>query len=248
MRQQQRQEHPLTLLAAAVWLGTAALLLLFSFWVQPAAGARYYEQQQDFSESSVPKASYRWDKNNDGDPLQWCVWKEKGVANKYYVWTKMAVQDWRRALEEYTGSEGGWDMSVRYAPQKSGMAGDAGCDVRVYIYDTYKDFPGYPEQTGAYTAVKYTGGVAMGATVYLSPRVLHGDGKSEIDLPGYAFRSSAVHEAGHVLGLGHMNAEKGYLMSPLFDFWEQKDQLPITTLELSALAEVYGSGGFSAPQ
>jgi predicted Zn-dependent protease len=75
--------------------------------------------------------------------------------------------------------------------------------------------------------------------------VLHGDGETEIDLPTYAFRNSAVHEVGHVLGLGHMQSEKGYLMSPQFDFWEEDDQLPITTLELDALVQVYGSDGYS---
>jgi hypothetical protein len=33
-------------------------------------------------------------------------------------------------------------------------------------------------------------------------------------------------------------------MSPQFDFFEEKDQLPITTLELDALVEVYGTDGF----
>ncbi len=54
--------------------------------------------------------------------------------------------------------------------------------------------------------------------IYLSPIVLYGDGKTEIHLPSYAFRNSAVHEVGHVLGLGHMQLQKGYLMmSPQFD-------------------------------
>lgn len=53
-----------------------------------------------------------------------------------------------------------------------------------------------------------------------------------------------MHEVGHVLGFGHMLSEKGYLMSPQFDFWEEDDQLPITTLELNALVEVYSSDGF----
>jgi predicted Zn-dependent protease len=74
---------------------------------------------------------------------------------------------------------------------------------------------------------------------------LHGDGKTEINLPTYAFRNSAVHEIGHVLGLGHMQSQKGYLMSPQFDFWEDKDQLPITTLELRALIKTYGTDGFN---
>jgi hypothetical protein len=81
--------------------------------------------------------------------------------------------------------------------------------------------------------------------IYLSPLVLHGDGKTEINLPSYAFRNSAVHEVGHVLGLGHMELQKGYLMSPQFDFWEANEQLPITRLELDALVKAYGTDGFS---
>ncbi len=80
--------------------------------------------------------------------------------------------------------------------------------------------------------------------VYLSPLVLHGDGITEINLRSYAFRNSAVHEVGRALGLGHMQLQKGYRMSPQFDFWEESDQLPITTLELDALVKVYGTGGF----
>jgi hypothetical protein len=34
-------------------------------------------------------------------------------------------------------------------------------------------------------------------------------------------------------------------MSPQFDFWEEKDQLPITTLELHALIKTYGTDGFN---
>jgi predicted Zn-dependent protease len=54
-----------------------------------------------------------------------------------------------------------------------------------------------------------------------------------------------VHEVGHVLGLGHMQLQKGYLMSPQFDFWETNEQLPITRLELDALVKAYGTDGFS---
>jgi hypothetical protein len=68
------------------------------------------------------------------------------------------------------------------------------------------DFPDYPSQTGAYTPVKFHEGSEgeIDANVYLSPFILHGDGETEIDLPSYAFRNSAVHEPDHVLGLGHM--------------------------------------------
>lgn len=210
-------------------------MLFFSFFSH-AYAASFYKEQTDFSETTVPLANYRWEHG-----LQWCIYKEPDVPNKYYVWAKLAVQDWRKALREYTGNDQAWSMSARYVADESQMAG---CDVKVYIYDTYKDFPSYPEQKGAYTAVKYDGGIANSASVYMSPKVLHGDGVTELELRGYAFRNSAVHEAGHVLGLSHMNKEKGYLMSPVFDFFEQSDQLPITTLELSTLIDIYGSDGF----
>lgn len=215
-----------------------AASLFASILFAPALAATYYEQQTDFDEQSVPQAGYSWDR----DSLQVCISKEDSVPNKYYVWAKLAVQDWRNALREYTGEANAWDVSARYAPSERAMAG---CDVRVYIYDTYKDFPDYPDQKGAYTAVQYTGGVSDEASVYMSPRVLHGDGSTEIDLPGYAFRNSAVHEIGHVLGLSHNAKIKGYLMSPQFDFWEEDDQLPITTLELSTLVEIYDGRGLA---
>jgi hypothetical protein len=41
-----------------------------------------------------------------------------------------------------------------------------------------------------------------------------------------------------------MQSQKGYLMSPQFDFWQSSEQLPITTLELDALVRVYGLDGF----
>lgn len=213
-----------------------AAAVLFAPLVMQAQAATYYKEQTDFSETSVPVAGYRWTHD-----LQWCVYKEPGVPNKYYVWVKLAVQDWRKALREYTDKPQEWNMSVRYVQDESRMAG---CDVRVFIFKTYKEFPDYPLQTGAYTAAQYVSGIADTASVYMAPKVLHGDGKTEIDLPSYAFRNSAVHEAGHVLGLSHMAKQKGYLMSPLFDFWEQHDQLPITTLELSSLVGIYGKNGF----
>lgn len=212
------------------------MLFIFPLFV-PVFAATHYEQQTDFDESSVPVSEYRWDKEN----LQACIFKEESVPNKYYVWAKLAAQDWRKALKEYTDNAQVWNMSARYVPDENMMAG---CDVKVYIYDTYRDFPAYPEQMGAYTAVRYAGDISDEASVYLSPRVLHGDGSTEIDLPTYAFRNSAVHEMGHVLGLSHNEKIKGYLMSPQFDFWEQDDQLPITTMELSTLIEIYGKGGF----
>ncbi len=201
-------------------------------------GASYYEEQSDFSETSIPTASYRWEQ---GD-IKGCIFKEEGVKNSYYVWTKLAVQEWRQALQEYTDNHAAWNFTARYVNSEAEMEA---CDVKFYIYDTYKDFPDYPAQTGAYTAVRFTeGGGDLDARVYLAPRVLHGDGETEIDLPGYAFRNSAVHEVGHVLGLRHMQSLKGYLMSPQFDYWEENDQLPITTLELETLVNMYGNDGF----
>jgi hypothetical protein len=221
-------------LAAAAFIMAAAVL--FSFIPSAAFAARYYEEQTDFTETKVPASGFTW-----SDGLQVCIFRQADIPNSYYVWAKLAVQEWRQALREYTGNEQGWTMTARYSPSESQMKG---CNVKVHIYDTYKDFPEYPNQTGAYTAVQYTGGDAEGADVYLAPVVLHGDGKTEIKLPNYAFRNSAVHEMGHVLGLGHMGKEKGYLMSPVFDYFDNKDQLPITTLELSTLVGLYGTDGF----
>lgn len=210
----------------------ASALAIASF--SPALGATYYADQTDFTESSIPLASYRWDRND----IEGCIYKEDGVDNSYYVWTKMAVQKWRQALREYTDNQDAWSFTARYVKTQAELES---CDVKFYIYDTYKDFPDYPTMTGAYTSVSPGN---LDARVYLAPLVLHGDGETEIDLPGYAFRNSAVHEVGHVLALGHMQSEKGYLMSPQFDFWEEDDQLPITTLELGTLVDEYGDDGF----
>jgi hypothetical protein len=210
----------------------AAFLVIANF--SPALAARYYEEQTDFTETSVPLANYSWNQ----DHIEGCIYKEDGVKNSYYVWTKLAVQKWRQALREYTNNQDAWSFTARYVKSEDALKS---CDIKFYIYDTYKDFPDYPAQTGAYTSVNPNN---LDARVYLAPLVLHGDGETEIDLKGYAFRNSAVHEVGHVLGLGHMQSEKGYLMSPQFDFFEEEDQLPITTLELDALVEVYGTDGF----
>src|SRR5262245_54270744 len=102
-----------------------------------AYAAAYYKEQTDFSETTVPVATYRWTHD-----LQWCIYKEPGVTNKYYVWVKLAVQDWRNALREYTGNTE-WNMSAHYVSDKKGMAG---CDVKIYIHGTYKEFPDYPNQ------------------------------------------------------------------------------------------------------
>jgi hypothetical protein len=216
-----------------------AILLSFVLLAAPSAfAAIYYEAQTNFTETSIPTAGFTWHDN-----LQICIFKQADIPNSYYVWTKLAVQEWRQAVREYTSNQRGWNMTAHYAPSESQMEN---CNVKVHIYDTYKEFPEYPRQTGAYTAVEYSNGIADSANVFLSPLVLHGDGKTEIKLPDYAFRNSAVHEVGHILGLAHMKSEKGYLMSPIFDYFENKDQLPITTLELSTLVKLYGKDGFSS--
>jgi hypothetical protein len=187
---------------------------------------------------------HSWDK----DDIESCIYKEDGVDNAYYVWTKLSVQKWRQALQEYTGNPEEWNITARFVKSDAELES---CDIKVYIYDKYSDFPDYPAQTGAYTSVTFKAGAGgeenndFDLRIYLSPLVLHGDGKTEINLPSYAFRNSAVHEVGHVLGLGHMQLQKGYLMSPQFDFWETNEQLPITRLELDALVKAYGTDGFS---
>lgn len=226
-------------LASGAFFFSIALLLSFVLLLIPLAFASsYYEEQTNFAETSVPTSGFMWHEN-----LQICIFKQADIPNAYYVWTKLAVQEWRQALREYTSNKQGWNMTAHYLPSESQMGN---CNVKVHIYDSYKEFPEYPRQTGAYTAVEYSNGEAESANVYLSPLVLHGDGKTEIKLPDYAFRNSAAHEIGHVLGLAHMKTEKGYLMSPVFDYFENKDQLPITTLELSALVKIYGKEGFSS--
>lgn len=217
----------------------ATFLAIIIFNFVPAFAAKYYAEQTNFTETFVPTADYSWSQYS----IDVCIYKEASVPNSYYVWTKLAVQSWRQALREYTGNQEAWNITARYVKS---LAALESCDVKVYIYSTYKEFEGYHVQTGAYTLVKYNDNSGkMDVRVYLSPLVLHGDGKTEINLPSYAFRNSAVHEIGHVLGLAHMQSTKGYLMSPQFDFWEEKDQLPITTLELSALVRIYGTDGFN---
>jgi hypothetical protein len=219
-------------------LALIAAFLVIAFNFSPALAAKYYSEQTDFTETFVPMTRYNWNQ----DDIESCVYKEDGVNNSYYVWTKLSVQKWRQALREYTGNQEEWSITTRYVKSEAEVES---CDIKFYIYDKYTDFPNYPAQTGAYTSMIFNGGKDnLDVRVYLSPLVLHGDGMTEINLPSYAFRNSAVHEVGHVLGLGHMQLQKGYLMSPQFDFWEKNDQLPITTLELDALVKVYGIDGF----
>jgi hypothetical protein len=219
-------------------LALIAAFLVIAFNFSPALAAKYYSEQVHFIETFVPMTRYNWNQ----DDIESCVYKEDGVNNSYYVWTKLSVQKWRQALREYTGNQEEWSITTRYVKSEAELES---CDIKFYIYDKYSDFPNYPAQTGAYTSMIFNEGEDnLDVRVYLSPLVLHGDGITEINLPSYAFRNSAVHEVGHVLGLGHMQLQKGYLMSPQFDFWEKSDQLPITTLELDALVKVYGIDGF----
>jgi hypothetical protein len=219
-------------------LALIAAFLVIAFNFSPALAAKYYSEQVHFTETFVPMTRYNWNQ----DDIESCVYKEDGVNNSYYVWTKLSVQKWRQALREYTGNQEEWSITTRYVKSEAELES---CDIKFYIYDKYSDFPNYPAQTGAYTSMIFNEGEDnLDVRVYLSPLVLHGDGITEINLPSYAFRNSAVHEVGHVLGLGHMQLQKGYLMSPQFDFWEKSDQLPITTLELDALVKVYGIDGF----
>jgi hypothetical protein len=228
----------LSLLALTVVL---FFVLSIDFTFSTVVAANYYSEQTDFTETSVPMTRYTWDKDN----IESCIHMEEGIENAYYVWTKLSVQNWRHALQEYTGNHLEWNITAKFVKSEAELES---CDVKVYIYDNYRDFPDYPSQTGAYTSVALRDGLGkndnLDVRIYLSPVVLHGDGQTEINLPPYAFRNSAVHEIGHVLGLGHMQSQKGYLMSPQFDFWQSSEQLPITTLELDALVRAYGLDGF----
>lgn len=228
----------LSLLALTVVL---FFVLSIDFTFSTVVAANYYSEQTDFTETSVPMTRYTWDKDN----IESCIHIEEGIENAYYVWTKLSVQNWRHALQEYTGNHLEWNITAKFVKSEAELEL---CDVKVYIYDNYRDFPDYPSQTGAYTSVALRDGLGkndnLDVRIYLSPVVLHGDGQTEINLPPYAFRNSAVHEIGHMLGLGHMQSQKGYLMSPQFDFWQSSKQLPITTLELDALVRVYGLDGF----
>ena len=230
------------LLAQAVLV----VILLIAFNFSPGFAAKYYSEQTDFTETFIPMTRHSWDK----DDIESCIYMEDGVDNAYYVWTKLSVQKWRQALQEYTGNQEEWNITARSVKSEAEIES---CKIKIYIYDKYSDFPDFPAQTGAYTSMTLKDGDDGGGEnnndsldlrIYLSPLVLHGDGETEINLPSYAFRNSAVHEVGHVLGLGHMQLQKGYLMSPQFDFWETSEQLPITTLELDAIVKAYGTDGF----
>ena len=64
----------------------AVALLSVGFIFAPALAAKYYADQTDFTETSVPAEKYSWRNSIEG-----CIYKEDGVKNSYYVWTKLAV-------------------------------------------------------------------------------------------------------------------------------------------------------------
>jgi hypothetical protein len=223
-----------------------SVLVIVQFFFMSAAlrpatsfEAKYYQEQTNFTETKVPITKY----NFRPGPLDICIYKDNKVSNSYYVWAKLSVQKWRQALREYTGNQKAWNITAHYIKLSQDLQY---CTVKVYILCTYKDFPGYPSQSNAYTSIQSKeNGNYLDIKVFLAPFVLHGDGRTEINLPTYAYRNTVVHEIGHVFGLGHMHSLKAYLMSPQFDFWQEKDQLPITTLELRSVINAYGNKGFS---
>ena len=161
------RKHRLLALVAASLIFTIALNF------NAAIAAMHYKQQSNFAETTVPMANYKWTKDN----IQGCIYKENTVPDSYYVWAKLAIQQWREALREYTGLQNVWNISAHYVKSNA----DLGlCDVKIYIYASYKEFPGYPMQTGAYTKVNYNDGKSrtvdgnvLDARVYLAPFVLH---------------------------------------------------------------------------
>ncbi len=126
------------------------LLVAFDFSAGLAANY-YYSEQIDFTETFVPMTGHSWDQ----DEIESCIYREDGVDNVYYVWTKLSVQKWRQALQDYTGNQEGWNITARSVKSQAELES---CDIKVYIYDKYNHFPDYPAQTGAYTSVKFRDG------------------------------------------------------------------------------------------
>jgi hypothetical protein len=115
---------------------TAVVFLLIAFNFSPGLAAKYYSEQTDFTETFVPMTRHSWDK----DDIESCIYKEDGVDNAYFVWTKLSVQKWRQALQEYTGNPEEWNITARFVKSDAELES---CDIKVYIYDKYSDFPDY---------------------------------------------------------------------------------------------------------
>jgi hypothetical protein len=59
---------------------------------------------------------------------------------------------WRQALQEYTGNQEEWNITAIFVKSEAELES---CDIKIYIYDKYSDFPDYPAQTGAYTSLTF---------------------------------------------------------------------------------------------
>src|SRR5712692_6621896 len=131
-----------------------ACIILIAIWALffccsvPTLATEYYVPQINFAEKTVPIAKYHW----HFDRIDGCIYKEPGIPNSYYVWTKLQVQSWRNALREYTGNHDSWTITGRYI---NNVAALQPCPLKFYILKSYKEFPGYPQQTGSYTSVDY---------------------------------------------------------------------------------------------
>src|SRR5215218_6022729 len=87
-----------------------ATLVLITPPTQQAIGATYYSPQTNFEENEIPVTSHKW----NTEKIDGCIYKEEGISNSYYVWTKLAVQSWRQALREYTGNYAVWNITARH--------------------------------------------------------------------------------------------------------------------------------------
>ena len=66
---------------------------------------------------------------------------------------------WRQALQEYTGNQEEWNITAIFVKSEAELES---CDIKIYIYDKYSDFPDYPAQTGAYTSLTFKDGSRQG--------------------------------------------------------------------------------------
>src|SRR5918912_749575 len=86
-----------------------------------------FQEQTNFSETYVPVTKYNWKQ----DLIESCIYKESGVPDSYYVWTKLAVQKWRQALREYTGNQQAWNITSHYVNSQADLES---CAVKISIY------------------------------------------------------------------------------------------------------------------